>query len=277
MVNFFYINGKFVPEKRAKISVFDLGFSRGYAVFDFLRTYNGKPFYLNEHLKRLLNSAKLIGLKHNYSLNSLRKIVLKTLEKNKLKEANIRIYLTGGEAKDFLTPSKPNLIVIITPIKKLPEYLYTKGGKLITKISERILPQAKTIVYTEGIKFLQEAKRKGAIEVLLISKDGKILECTTSNFFAVINKKLITPPKDKILEGITRKVVFQLAKKLKISVLERDINFGEIKKFKEAFITATNKEILPIVKIDKIKIGNGKVGEITKVLMAEFKKLTGNY
>lgn len=277
MVNFFYINGKFVPEKRAKISVFDLGFSRGYAVFDFLRTYNGKPFYLNEHLKRLLNSAKLIGLKHNYSLNSLRKIVLKTLEKNKLKEANIRIYLTGGEAKDFLTPSKPNLIVIITPIKKLPEYLYTKGGKLITKISERILPQAKTIVYAEGIKFLQEAKRKGAIEVLLISKDGKILECTTSNFFAVINKKLITPPKDKILEGITRKVVFQLAKKLKISVLERDINFGEIKKFKEAFITATNKEILPIVKIDKIKIGNGKVGEITKVLMAEFKKLTGNY
>ncbi len=275
-MNIFYINGKFIPEKQAKISIYDLGFLRGYAVFDFLRTYQGEPFYLKEHLQRLLNSAKLIGLKHNYSLNLLIKIVLKTLKKNNLKEASIRIYLTGGYSKDFILPSKPQLIIIITPIKKPPDYLYIKGGKLITKISERILPQAKTIVYTEGIKFLQEAKRKNAIEVLLISKDGKILECTTSNFFAVINKKLITPPTEQILAGITRKVVIQLAKKLKIPVIERNINFKEIKNFDEAFITATNKEILPIVKIDKIKIGDGVVGAITKILINEFRKLTKN-
>jgi branched-chain amino acid aminotransferase len=274
----FYINGKFLDEKEAKISVYDLGLLRGYAVFDFLRTYNQKPFYLDDHLKRLLNSAKLIGLKHNYNLKFLRKITLQTLKKNIKKglEYNIRIILTGGNSKDFITPSKPNLIVMITPLKKLDEKLYQKGGKLITKISERILPQAKTIIYAEAVKFMQEAKKKGAVEVLLLDKNKKILECTTSNFFAVIDGKLITPSTEKILSGITRKIVINLAKKLKISFIERDIYFNEIKKFDEAFITASNKEILPIIKIDNFKISS-QPGPITKTLMSQFKELTKNF
>jgi branched-chain amino acid aminotransferase len=274
----FYLNGKFLDERKAKISIYDLGLLRGYAVFDFLRTYNQKPFYLDDHLKRLLNSAKLIGLKHNYNLRFLRKITLQTLNKNIQKglEYNIRIILTGGNSEDFITPSKPNLIVMITPLKKLDEKLYQKGGKLITKISERILPQAKTIIYTSAVKFMQEAKKKGAVEVLLLDKDKKILECTTSNFFAVIDGKLITPPTGEILPGITRKIVINLAKKLKISVVERDIHFNEIKKFDEAFITASNKEILPIIQIDDFKI-NSQPGPITKTLMSQFKELTKNF
>jgi branched-chain amino acid aminotransferase len=274
----FYLNGKFLDEKEAKISVYDLGLLRSYAVFDFLRTYNQKPFYLDDHLKRLLNSAKLIGLKHNYNLKFLRKITLQTLKKNIQKglEYNIRIILTGGNSEDFITPSKPNLIVMITTLKKLDEKLYQKGGKLITKISERILPQAKTIIYTSAVKFIQEAKKKGAVEVLLLDKDKKILECTTSNFFAVIDGKIITPPTEKILPGITRKIVINLAKKLKIPVIEKDIHFNEIKKFDEAFITASNKEILPIIQIDNLKISN-QPGIMTKILMNEFKKLTLNF
>jgi len=277
----FYVNGKFLKEKEAKISVYDLGLLRGYAVFDFLRTYNQKPFYLDDHLKRLLNSAKLIDIKHNYSLNFLKKKVVQTLKRNIVQskfvgEFNIRIILTGGNSYDFLTPSKPNLIIMITPLKELDERLYKKGGKLITKISERILPQAKTIVYTSAVKFIKEAKRKGAIEVLLIDRDKRILECTTSNFFAVMKGKLVTPPKDKILPGITRKIVINLAKKLKIPIIERDIYFYEIKNFDEAFITASNKEILPIVQIDNFKI-NSEPGPITKALMDKFKKLTKNF
>jgi len=276
--NIFYINGKFVPENKASISVYDLGLLRGFAVFDFLRTYNFKPFYLKEHLKRLLNSANIIGLKHNYSLKKLEKIVIKTLYKNKhLKEANIRIILTGGNAKDFITPSKPNLIVMITPVKNLPEYYYKNGGKLITKTYERINPKAKTIIYTDSVRFLMEAKKKKAIEVLLIDKDGNILECTTSNFFAVKNNEILTPPTGKILEGITRKVVIEICKKYGIKIIEREIQSEEIRDFDEAFITASNKEILPIVRIDKIKIGNGKPGEITRLLMEKFKNLVENY
>ncbi len=305
----FYFNGKFLDEKEAKISVYDLGLFRGYAVFEVLRTYNQKPFYLDDHLKRLLNSAKLIGLKHNYNLNFLRKITLQTLKKNilnanyadstktmqnnkdadhadftqtglknktLLQEYNIRIILTGGDSKDFITPSKPNLIIAVTPFKKYSESLYKKGVKLITKIYERILPQAKTNIYTESVKFLNEAKKKKAFEVLFLDKEKNILECTTSNFFAVIDRKLITPPTEKILPGITRKIVINLAKKLKISVFERNIHFNEIKKFNEAFITSTNKEILPVIQIDNFKINN-QLGFITNILMNEFKKLILNF
>jgi len=273
--NIFYLNGRFVPEDKALISVYDLGLLRGYAVFDFLRTYNFKPFYLKEHLKRLLNSAKIIGLKHNYTIDNLEKIVIKTLSKNKhLKEAGIRIILTGGYSRDFITPSKPNLIVMITPIKSLPKTLYRYGASLITKIYERIDPRAKTIIYTDAVRFLEEAKGKGAIEVLLISKDNEVLECTTSNFFIAKENAVITPTTDKILEGITRKVVIDLCKKNNIKIIERKIYYEELKEATEAFITASNKEILPIVKIDKIKIGDGKVGQLTKFLIKKFQELT---
>lgn len=273
--NIFYLNGRFVPEDKALISVYDLGLLRGYAVFDFLRTYNFKPFYLKEHLKRLLNSAKIIGLKHNYTIDNLEKIVIKTLSKNKhLKEAGIRIILTGGYSKDFITPSKPNLIVMITPIKSLPKSLYRYGASLITKIYERIDPRAKTIIYTDAVRFLEEAKGKGAIEVLLISKDNEVLECTTSNFFIAKENAVITPTTDKILEGITRKVVIDLCKQNNIKIIERKIYYEELKEAIEAFITASNKEILPIVKIDKIKIGDGRVGQLTKFLIKKFQELT---
>lgn len=274
----FYINGKFLPESKACISVYDIGFLRGFAVFDFLRTYNFTPFYLKEHLKRLLKSAKIIGLKHNYTTKKLESIVLETLNKNRhLKEANIRIILTGGKTTDFITPSKATLIVMITPVRELPQNIYKYGGKLITKIYERIDPQAKTIIYTDAIRFLIEAKKKKAVEVLLINKEGKILECTTSNFFAVRKKVVLTPPPNKILQGITRNIVIEICRKNKIPILEKELNYKEIKKFNEVFITASNKEILPIVKIDNFKIGKGKVGEITLFLMTKFKELTSNY
>ena len=277
MANIFYIDGKFLKENEAKIPVHDLGLLRSYGVFDFLRTYNKKPFYLKEHLKRLLKSAKIIGLKHNFKIIHLEKLVYLTLSKNKhLKEANIRIILTGGDSYDFITPNKPRLIIMITPLKELNKKLYEKGGKLITKIYERIDPNAKTLVYTDAVKFLHEAKKKKAVEVLLIDKNNEILECTTSNFFAVIDKKIITPPKDKILEGITRKIVLDLCKKFKIPAIERKIYKEEIKNFEECFITASNKEILPIIQIDNIKISN-KPGIMTKFLMEKFRELTKNY
>lgn len=277
MENVFYIDGKFLKEREAKIPVYDLGLLRSYGVFDFLRTYNRKPFYLKDHLKRLLNSAKIIGLKHNYKIQELEKLVILALNKNKhLKEANIRIILTGGDSYDFITPAKPRLIIMITPVKELDEKLYEKGAKLITKTYERINPNAKTLIYCDAIKFLQEAKRKKAVEVLLIDKNNEILECTTSNFFAVINKQVITPLKEKILEGITRKLIINLCRKYKIPLIERKIYKEEIKKFNECFITASNKEILPIIKIDDFKISS-KPGEITNFLMERFKELTKNY
>lgn len=273
-----YLNGKFVKDEEAKISVFDLIVLRGYGVFDFLRTYNQRPFLLREHLERLKNSAKIIGLKFNFKLERIEKIVQQLLRKNILKnkkqEFNLRIILTGGVSKDSLTPGRPQLIILVSPVLPYPERYYLKGIKLISVKSQRILAEAKSINYLFAVKELQKAKKEGGIEILYLGKGGKILEAATSNFFAVKNDKILTPKLDKeILPGITRKVVIDLAKKLKIPVFEKNLYYREIKNFDEAFLTASNKEIMPVREIDNIKIKNSP-GKITKILMEEFKKLT---
>jgi len=266
-----FIKGKFLPNIKAEISIFDLGFTRGYGVFEFLRTYNLKPFLLEDHLYRLFKSAKILGINHNLRIDYLKKLIFSLIKKNKhLKsELNIRIFLTGGESQDFLFSQKPNLYILITPLKKLPDSYYSKGVKIITKNFHRDFPQAKSLNYSMLIKFLKEAKRKKAVEVLLVNNQ-EILEGATSNFFAVIKGTIITPPSNKILEGITRKFIFYLLKKYKFPYQERKLLISEIKNFQECFLTATNKEILPVVRIDNFKINNGKPGIITLKLRELF-------
>ncbi|GBD34822.1 D-alanine aminotransferase [bacterium HR35] len=270
-----FIKGKFAINNQAKISIFDLGFTRSYGVFEFLRTYNLKPFLLEDHLQRLFKSAKILGIKHNFKFNYLKKLIFTLIKKNKhLKsELNIRIFLTGGESHDFLFSQKPNLYILITPLKKLPESYYSKGVKIITKNFHRDFPQAKSLNYSMLIKFLKEAKRKKATEVLLVNNQ-EILEGATSNFFAVIKGRVITPPSNKILEGITRKFILHLLKKYRFPYQERKLLISEIKDFQECFLTATNKEILPVVQIDNFKINNGKPGIITLKLRELFYKET---
>ncbi len=276
--NIFFINGKFVKEKDAKISVFDLGLLRSYGVFTFLRTFNGKPFNLDVHIKRLKKSARRIGIKNSYTEQFLKKTVFNLLKKNKhLKEANIRIVLTGGTSKDGITPGKPSLIIIATPVNPWPENIFKNGAKLMFCSSKRILPEVKSLVYTEAVKALQDAKSRGALEILYFSDENEILECATSNFFAVKENKIITPPNGKILAGVTRNIVMGLAKNAGYKVYESKIQLKDISKFDEAFITASSKNIIPIVQIDKFKIGNGKVGPTTKKLMQLFKEMTNGY
>jgi branched-subunit amino acid aminotransferase/4-amino-4-deoxychorismate lyase len=277
MEKIFYVKGKFLKESKSFISPKDLGFLRGYGVFEFFEIINGKPFYLKEHLKRFLKSAKILKIEHSFSLKDLEKIVFETLKKNKnFKDGFARIILTGGDSKDSLFAQKPNLYLFFEEKRKLPEIFYQKGAKVITKVYNRILPKAKTLCYAESILNLKEAKKKGALEVLICNEKGEIFEGTTSNFFAVIKNKVFTPPSEKILEGVTRKIVFEICKKLKIEIKERKIFKKEIKNFKEAFLTSTTKKILPITKIDNIKIGEG-AGEITKRIMEEFEKIRENF
>lgn len=264
----FYVNGKFVSEEEARVSILDLGFIRGYGVFDFLRTYNGKPFKLDEHLKRLQNSAKQIGLKCP-PIGQIKQITIKTLAKNNLPEANIKILLTGGVSLDQITPAdKPTLAVIITPAINYPVAYYEKGVKVVTVPFGRSYPLAKTINYIPAILALKIAKKKKAIEALYTNKRGEVLEGTTSSFFVFKNKILITP-QDEILKGITRQVVIDLAKK-EFKTVFRPIKVQELKEIDEAFITASNKEVMPVVKIDNLTVGNGKVGENTKKIMELF-------
>lgn len=276
-MDIYYINGEFVEEQQARISVNDLSVLRGFGVFDFLRTYNGTPFHLDDHLLRLERSAKLINLRLPHSTAQIREIILETLSRNSNKESNIRIVLTGGSSVDGITPgASPQLLVMISTVTNPPGQWYTEGAKIITCHVERFMPGAKSINYIPAILCQAEARSQKGIEALYVDKDGYLLEGTTSNIFGLIDNTLVTPPCDRVLPGITRQVTLELAKN-EYSIEERRLHKDEIRLLDEAFITSSVKEIVPIVAIDAVKLNNEKVGSRTKNIMELFRGYTAAY
>jgi branched-chain amino acid aminotransferase len=271
MTSLHYLNNGWFTSDKLTISVFDLSVIRGFGVFDFLRTYHNKPFKLDEHIDRLFRSAQELGISVPKTKEEIRKIIIEGLSKNSSAENNIRIVVTGGVSNDGITPGDPSFFVIFTEAKKYPDSYYTKGVKVITYPHIRVFPGAKSLNYQTGIIALQKAKKENAVEAIFIGPKGEIFEGTTSNLFAVIDGKLVTPKKD-ILVGITRGIVLSIANNFKIPVVERDLYLKEIPTFQEAFITASNKEVMPVVEIDGEKVGIGNAGKITKRILSEYSK-----
>jgi branched-chain amino acid aminotransferase len=276
-MNTFYIDGVFVPESEAQLPVNDLAVLRGYGVFDFLRTYNGIPFQLEEHLVRLERSAQLIGLQIPVSRKELSRIVYETIDRNDHPEYNIRLIVTGGASVDNITPgSNPKLLVMVTAAKKMEPRWYTDGVKIITSHMDRLMPGSKSINYIPGILSLREAADRQAVEAVYVDNHGYLQEGTTSNFFAFFGDTLVTPPGDRILPGITRQVVIDLASsEFKIEI--RDVHKDEIRLMDEAMITASNKEIMPVVGIDSVKLPGGRPGKNVMRIMEMFAEYTKTY
>lgn len=272
----YFLNGKFIEKNKAKIKVNDLGLLRGYGVFDYLRTYNKIPFHLNKHLARFFDSAKKFNLKVPYSKEEIKNILFKLIKKNKnKKDLAFRIILTGGESSNGKTSKKPNFFIITEKLLFYPAIFYQKGIKMITLNYLRDIPEIKSLNYTIALFHWQKTLKEGAQEILYFFKN-RIYEASTSNFFIVKNG-IIFSPKENIFEGVTKEVVTQLAKKHGFKIKEKEIFLDEIPKADEIFITATSKEIMPVVKIDNHLINKGKVGEITKKLMKIFKEHTKEY
>lgn len=263
-----YVDGKYLPWDRAMIPVDDLAILRGYAVCDIMRTFQGIPYFLDEHIDRLMASARKIGLTLPWSARNIKGVVTQVLKKNPgLGEANIRLLITGGSSPDFFTPSgSPRLIVLATDIPPLPEDWYTHGIKVITRYEERTMPEAKKTDYVPAAMALKKAKAQGAVEAVYINADGFALEATTSNLFAFIRGTLVTPALG-VLKGITRKAVLSLAK-AQFQVAERPIPLDELLAADEVFITGTNKGVVPVVQIDETTIGTGSPGKNTQKLKA---------
>ena len=275
MKKYCYLNGKILSESEAKISLKDIAILRGYGVFEFLRTYNSKPFLLKEHFTRLRKSAKNLNLQLPISQKELFKQIKKLLLKNKFKESAIKLVLTGGQIIDSrgmeYDKNSPTFFILVDKLQELPKSFYQKGVKLITYEHLREIPGAKTINYITAIKLQNLCKRKKAFDILY-TQNGFLLETTTSNFFIFKKDKLLTPKKN-ILIGLTRNFVIKLAKN-KFKVEERDIDLKELERAEETFIASTTKEILPVVKIDNKIIGNGRVGKRTRYLMDLFHRQT---
>ena len=276
-MDIYYIDGEFVEEDKAVVPAKDITVLRGYGVFDFLITYNRRPFYLDAHVSRLENSAKEINLILKHSHEEIADIVVQTLEKNPHhEESNIRIVYTGGISPDGVTPQGNGiLMVMVTPKYQLPDWWYTDGTKVATVDMERFIPESKSTNYLSAVFAQNMAKKDGGIEAIYKDRENRLLEGTTTNFFCVKGNTLITPP-DVILPGITRSVVLELLKD-KFDIQLRHIKADELPEMDEVFITASNKEIVPVVQVDDLVIGNGKPGEKTRALLKTWKEYTAAY
>lgn len=267
----FLINNIYYKSSDAKISVEDLGLLRGFGVFDFTVTKNEKPIFFDEHIKRLVHSAQLAGIKIPWSIAVLKNKVLNTIKKNpKGYEKSIRIIITGGVSKNSITPpDKPTLIIIIKPRHCLPKKLYQHGANIKTEVFKRTNPTVKGLNYSFAVKTLNQQKKHNIIEIIYVEPTtNKILEGTTSNIFIVRNKIIYTP-KTQVLYGITRKAVINLAK-ANFRLFEKDIKKEDLYSADEVFLTASNKDVLPITNVDGKAIGNGKPGSITKKIMEHY-------
>ena len=193
-MDIYYIDGQFVDEDKAFVSVKDIVVLRGFGVFDSLITYNKRPFRLKEHVERLQNSAKHIGLEIRPGNEEICRITEETIKRNPHhEESKIRIVYTGGISSDGVTPEgNGSLMVMVTPRHKLPDRWYTEGTKIITVDIERTLPDSKSTNYLSAIYALGQARQQNAIESVYIDRNDRVLEGTTTNFFMRFLPKVFT-------------------------------------------------------------------------------------
>ena len=274
-MNFHGINGKIVSRAEAVLHLSDIGFRRSYAAFDYLRVINGRPLFMEDHLDRFENSARILGLELQLNRDDFQAHLLELADLNVAAEAGLQLFLTGGPAEDGFTPVSPQLYVYFTPMPDRDPTQYQQGAKLITWQYSRDLPEAKTTNYLMAVHLGNSMREAGAVDALYHDGD-RALEATRSNLFVVNeNSKVVTPGQD-ILAGVTRKNVLR-ALESQIEVEIRDVTLTELYGAQEVFLTSTTKGALPIVRLDDRIVGNGQPGPITAQVAKLFESWLQRY
>jgi len=276
-----YLNNKFVAERNAVVSVFDHGFLYGDGVFETLRAYHGRIFRLDEHLKRLKESARGLEISLPQTLPVLRRHLEETLLVNHLKNALLRICISRGYGPIGLDPAlcrKPTFVIIPRVFKGYNPRQYHHGLK-VSIVSVRrtpppaLDPQIKSANFLNNILAKIQAKRNHADEGLMLGVNGYLTEGSISNFFIVSRGQLYTPGVDQgILMGITRRFVIDLARQADIPVKETRLLPSDLYKADECFLTNTSMEIMPITKAEGFTIGDGKPGPVTRLLREAYQE-----
>jgi branched-chain amino acid aminotransferase len=281
-----YVNGKIADAEHASVPVFDHGFLYGEGIYETLRTYKRKPFLFDRHMRRLRQSASLMALDVPFSDAELLARVDETVAAHpelKQAEAYIRILLTRGVGELTYNPAatpKPSLVIIVKPFPVPPERTFSQGIKLALVTVRRNHPQAlnpmiKSNNLINNALAMQEALRQGADEALMQNQAGELVECSQSNFFVVRDGSVLTAPLSAgLLPGITREFVLEIAAELGIPGGESRLTPADLARVQEAFITGTTREVTPVVAVSDQTIGDGKPGEMTRRLLAAFRKKT---
>lgn len=239
-------NGKIIDESEAKVSIADKGYFFDFAVYSSIKVIQEKVFFPEYHIARLFESAKLIGLGHSYKNNEVISWLKNLIKAGEIKDALLRIILIGDPDQNIDTKL---FIFQVSGLTFYPDRFYKQGVKVITYRGERRIPKSKTKDLLMSFLAYRKAKKQGALEALFIDSEGNILEGTRSNFFAIKNKTLITPPAGKVLGGITQKMVLLAAKKF-LKIKYQNIPLDSVKNYNEFFISSTSMNVMPIRQID---------------------------
>jgi len=260
-MSFAIFNGEIVEKDMANISVFNKALFFDFSVYDSMKIVKGKPFFPKYHVERLLESAKVIELEHPFTKEEILSWINILIEKNNLSDSLIRMLLIGSGSFD----EKPQLFLFPLGITFYSPKDYNFGIKVITYVGERLIPESKSKNLLLNFLAYREATRHDAHDALLIDSKGFVLEGTRTNFFAVKNNILYTAPSPKVLEGIVRKLILELAKENNIEIIEKEISYDKLEEYDEFFISSTSMSILPIRQINDNITRN--VGTLTSKLM----------
>lgn len=278
-----YIDGQFFDRENAKVSVYDHTFLYGDGVFEGIRIYDGCIFRLQDHLERLYDSAKYITLKIPIDIEEMTRATVETVRKSGLRNGYIRLVITRGAGTLGLAPwrcPKPSVVIIVDTIALYPPELYENGLAIVTVPTRRnpvesLNARVKSCNYLNNILAKIEAQNCGCEEALMLDVNGFVIECTGDNVFIVRKNVIYTPPAYLgALCGVTGTAFKELAKKLGYEMREEPFTRYEVFTSDEMFLTGTAAEAIPVVEVDKRRIGNGKPGPVTQKLISAFHEIT---
>jgi len=271
-----FVRGEIVPLTSAYLHVSDLAIQRGYGIFDYFRVHETQPLFVEDHLDRFYESARLMQLAVPLTRAALHDVILELARRNNLALSGIKLLLTGGYSPDGYTPTpgEASLVLIQQPLTMVEQAAIDCGIRIMSHEYVREVARAKTINYTMGIRLIQRLQETGLDDVLY-HQQGVVSEFPRSNFFIVRQDNqdnIVVTPAQNVLFGITRKKVLQLASS-RYQAEEGTVTLTDIWQAKEAFLTNTTKRLLPVVALDGKPIGTGQPGEVTLKLLAAFQEL----
>lgn len=256
---YFSQNGKILPIEQAVIPLNNIEYSYGFGVYESLRVTNGTVYFIDDHVERLMESAKIIELEHQFDEEFIKKSISGLISDYKSETFNLKILLIGGATKEKAILN----IFCLNPF--FPDRkLYKEGAEFITYNYERAFPHAKTLNMLQSYLAYKKAKESGSYDALLINNDGFITEGTRTNFYSIKDKTIYTPRESDILFGVMRKATLKVATENNYQIVEKNIELEDIKSYDGAFVTSTSSKIMPAKSINEIVLN---IPESLKELM----------
>ncbi len=277
-----YINGSFYNRENAQISVFDSGFLVGDGIWEGLRLHNGKFAFLNKHLDRLFAGASAIHLDIGLSREELVGALIETVEVNEMTDdVHVRLMITRGDKK---TPSQhpsnviggPNIVIIAE--HKVADPSVTQEGITLFTVTVRRPPpdtldqRLNCHSKLHEVIALVQAIEAGADEALMLDPTGAVATCNATNFFIIKNEEVWTSTGEYCLNGITRELVIEIARKNGMKAFEKPFSLTDVYSADEAFVTGTFGGLTPVTQVDGRTISNGKIGNTTMLLQGLYKE-----